>query len=260
MSNYPQSLLFTTGWPQAWLREISGFEEQSIAGTHVMEAINLIDKLLVKGHRAETTAQKLASPDRDRIMAAIYQQTYGDQIKGTLECSECEALFDMDFSLAGFVDHTHQPQPEAATKRLNDGSFLLADGLQMRLPTGEDEMSVMGLSEEELANKLLERCLIKGKAEEVQPEVMESLAELAPMLQTEITSTCPECGHEMAVFFDIQVYLLQSLLQDQEGLSWEIHRLATAYGWGLKEILELPRSVRKRYSNLIEAERYTGLS
>ena len=260
MSNYPQSLLFTAGLPKAWLRELSGKEEHRIAGTDLAEAIKLIDSLLVNGHRDGFNAQALTAADRDRILAAIYLQTYGDPIKGTLTCTKCEALFDMDFSLANLRDHMHQPQSLPTISQLENGNYLFENGIEMRLPTGEDELALRGCAEDELATKLLERCLVGGKIDDAKPDDLEKLAEIAPMLQAELGSQCPECGHEMQVQFDIQIYLLQSLMQDQEGLNWEVHRLASAYGWRLKEILGLPRSMRKRYSKLIEFERYTGLS
>jgi hypothetical protein len=254
MPNYPQSPLFTAGWPQAWLREISGLEEQSVAGTQVTEAIGLVDRLLVKGHRSAGGAKDMASADRDRVLAAIYRQTYGDHIKGTLECRACEAPFDMDFSLGGFVDHTYAADETPVAQQLPDGSYLIQEGLQLRLPTGEDEVAVIGLDAEKAASKLLERCLVAGDLQAAEAVGEEMISQIAPMLQTEMAAPCPECGHVMSVSFDVQTYLLQSLLQDQERLAWEVHRLATAYGWGLKEILKLPRSMRRNYARLIESE------
>ena len=259
MPNYVQSLLFTAGWPQAWLREISGFEEQSVAGTDVMEAISLVDRLLVSGHRKadgrdQLSARALASADRDRILAAIYRATYSDRIKGTLECSACGAPFDMDFSLGGFVDHAYSHDGELRAIQLPDGSYRIAEGLQMRLPTGEDEIATLGMDEAKAAEMMLQRCLVEGDLALAADVGQAALATVAPTLQTEIAADCPECGHGMAVYFDVQTYLLQSLLQDQESLTWEVHRLAKAYGWSLKEILRLPRSVRRNHARLIEAE------
>ncbi len=259
MPNYPQSLLFTAGWPQAWLRELTGIEEQSVAGTHVAEAIALIDRLLVPGHRADAAAHTLVSADRDRLLAAVYQATYGDRIKSTLECAACEAPYDMDFSLAGFVGHTYASTTIPTATRQADGSYVLDSGLHLRLPTGTDELAVMGQDEATAIAQLLTRCLLQGDLKAAEAEAQEVLAAVAPMLQTEMAASCPECGHGMSVLFDMQTYLLQSLLQDQERLSWEVHRLATAYSWSLQEILQLPRSMRKRYTALIESELMTSI-
>lgn len=254
MPNYPQSLLFTDGWQQAWLRELTGREEQRIAGTHVTEAIDLIDRLLVKGHRSAHGAKELTAPDRDRVLAAVYQRTYGDRIAGTLECTQCGSPYDLDFSLGDYVRHAHAEAVDGAAKRLQGGTYRMGDDLEIRIPTGEDELAVMSMDGKAAAEALLKRCLVQGEIPHDTTALESALLEAAPVLQTEMAATCPECGHDASVLFDIQGYLLQSLLNDQERLTWEIHRLASAYGWSLKEILKLPRSMRRSYARLIEAE------
>jgi len=254
MPNYPQSLLFTAGWPQAWLKEITGLEEQAVAGTRVTDAIALIDRLLVPGPGPAVSARQLTSADRDRLLASIYQHTYDDRIKGTLECNACAAPFDMDFSLSEFVGHTYTAEGDAVASPLPDGSYALADGLHMRLPTGEDELAVLGMDADRATQTLLQRCLVAGDLAAAVGLAQDAFEHIAPMLQTEMEAQCSECGHGMTVLFDVQTYLLQALLQDQERLSYEVHRLATAYGWSLKSILKLPRNTRRHYARLIEAE------
>lgn len=262
MPNYPQSLLFTPGCSHAWLRELSGRDEQAVAGTGVDTALALIDRLWAEGHRQGMRAQDLAAPDRDRLLAAIYRHTYGDQVKGSIACRNCGEPFDMDFSLGSFVDHHHGQAPMPGPSRLPDGSFLLEGGLELRLPTGADELAVMHLDDAAAGKALLARIIRKGELDEAAAEAMaeEALPELAPMLQAEMAAQCPECGHGAAVSFDVQSYLLQSLLNDRDRLQYEVHRIASAYGWSLKDILKLSRSARRDYTRLIEAEMYTGLA
>lgn len=258
MSHYPQSLLFTDGWPQAWLRELTGQEEMRLSGTDVVEAIGLIDSLLVSGQPQGQSARHLTAPDRDRVLAAVYQHTFGDRISGTLECVACASPFDLDFSLADFVDHAHAPASLTDVKRLPGGIVEFGEGVQVKIPTGEDELAVRNMSPEAAATELMQRCLVSGTRDELPMDLDAKLAEIAPVLETEMGATCPECGHASTVRFDIQAYLLQSLLNDRDRLTWEIHRLAGAYGWKLKEILRLTRSQRKQFARLIEAEMAAG--
>ena len=51
--------------------------------------------------------------------------------------------------------------------------------------------------------------------------------------------------------FNLQEYLLTSLTKEKDNLVAEVHMLARFYGWGLNEILELPRSSRKSYVALM---------
>lgn len=258
MSNYPQSLLFTDGWPQAWLRELTGREEMQLVGTDVDGAIGLIDSLLVGGQPQGQSAKHLTAPDRDRVLAAIYRNTYGDRISGTLECIGCGAPFDLDFSLTEYVDHAHAPGSLMQVNRLPGGILELAEGVQLRIPTGEDELAVRNLAPEAAAAALMQRCLISGQEAAASMDLDAKLAEVAPVLETEMGATCPECGHESSVRFDVQGYLLQSLINDRERLTWEVHRLANAYGWRLKDILKLSRTQRKQFARLIEAEMAAG--
>lgn len=258
MPNYPQSLVFTSGCDMAWLREICGRQEQHVAGTDVTAAIALLDGLWVNGRRPGISAQDLPAPDRDRLLAAVYQQTYGDRIRGTLECTQCAADFDMDFSLGAFVEHTHATQAEPSATRLPDGTFQVAEGIRLRLPTGTDEIAVTGLNPEAAAQQLLQRCLVEGDEAQAKALPDDLLATAAPLLQADMAAQCPECGHATTIFFDMQTYLLQSLIQDRDRLTYEVHRLATAYGWSLKEILKLPRSQRRNYSRWIESEYATS--
>ena len=77
---------------------------------------------------------------------------------------------------------------------------------------------------------------------------------LAPVLDVDLDAHCPACNNDQAFHFDMEYYLLGALQQERNQVALEVHRLARAYGWRLKEILELPRSMRKTYVSLVESE------
>src|SRR2546425_195739 len=66
---------------------------------------------------------------------------------------------------------------------------------------------------------------------------------------------CPECGRAQAVRFDIQSFLLGSLLADRAPLFGDVHRLARAYGWSRESILALARHERRAYAAFVDAEK-----
>lgn len=259
MSTYYQPVRYTPGMAWVCLREISGYEELEIDSAGAPAAIRLLDRLLVdtppQAPRANDIALQLSLPDRDRLLAGIYSRVYGNKIESTLECRACGAPFDMDFSLEALLQHLNEAQETSAIAWEADGSFFAEPGLRLRLPTGADEMAIWDLSPEAGAAALMRRCTLEGNAEEHAPHIQEALAQAAPMLATEMAATCPECGNEMTVHFDMQSYLLHALKMDKQRLQLDIHRIATAYRWGLDEILRLPRSQRRSYATLIESER-----
>ena len=114
-------------------------------------------------------------------------------------------------------------------------------------PTGEDELAVIGMDAPKAQQEMLNRCLLAGDKKVAQKNLPEILEEIAPIMNTELDANCPECGKRQPLHFDMHEYLLSALLQEQHQLINEIHQLAIAYGWGLKDILELPRRIRKAH-------------
>jgi hypothetical protein len=80
-----------------------------------------------------------------------------------------------------------------------------------------------------------------------------AMHEMAPLADAEFEAKCPECSEIQLLHFNLQQYLLSSLLNEQKKLVIEVHRLASAYGWGLNEIMELPRSIRGTYITMLES-------
>lgn len=261
-------LHFAPGAGRAWLRELAGSDEQGIRGTATADALELLNRLLVDGQNASVGPGKagtLCAADRDRLLASIFIRTYGARIDNTLRCAECGALYDIDFSLEDLLARRVAAADGTAVQRQEDGSFQLPGGTRFRLPTGEDECAVFGLTPAEAEQRLLERCLIEPGAEQgpgpdLMAMVQGTLETVAPTLDVELDTVCAECGAHQPVRFDIQHYLLAGLQQERPQLAQDIHLLASTYGWSLSEILGLPRSQRRSLVALIEAERSAARS
>jgi Cft2 family RNA processing exonuclease len=71
-------------------------------------------------------------------------------------------------------------------------------------------------------------------------------------MNLEMQAICPECAREQNVRFDMQTFLLVRLKKERPRLLYEIHRIASSYHWSQQEILQLPRTLRKQYVELIE--------
>jgi hypothetical protein len=247
------------GW--AILREITGVEEQAVASTTTADAIHLLENLLVSSHPGSLKCEALSGLtawDRDRLLAVVYIRIYGPQIKSTVNCAHCHEAFDLDFSLPRLLESLSPENVVVEVQMIQDGLYEFSDGLQFRLPTGEDEYAVMGLSQKEAVQELLKRCIqnaseymnILNRTEEVQ-SAMEAIA---PLIDLELDARCPECGQEQQVHFDLQHYLLSALNGERTQLMREIHALASTYGWSLTDILSLPRSQRKSLASLVDAD------
>jgi len=244
------------GGLKAGLRALCGFDEESIDGTDTLAAIRLLDRLLIEGPPGAIgpgSAAELVSADRDRLLAALYLRTYGSRIQGTVACVRCGEPFDLDFPLQQLLDTLPQPGT-AGPAHGGDGLFALPDGRRFRMPTGEDELAVWHLPPDQAEQALLARCVVEGDPSIDSQAFQEAMLQAAPLLDVEIDTRCPECGQEQSIHFDIQSYLLSALRSEQLARAQEVHRLATAYGWSLSDILSLPRSRRRTHVALIEAE------
>ena len=237
------------------LRELNGFDEQSVSDLDTATAISLIDRLLVHSHDSSTeqcTAATLTSSQRDRLLAKVYEATFGPRIESTVRCVHCDELFDIAFDILDLLDSLESSSLSATAKQEPDGTYRLQAGLRFRLPVGQDELAVVALPPGEAERALLERCIIDSKGELDVDAVQEAMEEVAPVMDLELEVKCPECRDVQPVHFDIQFFLLGSLLQERRRTGREIHRLAVTYRWSLQEILGLSRSQRRTFVGFIE--------
>ena len=251
-----------TGPEWVVLREITGVEEQSITSTSTLDAINLLESLLVSNYDSslqQGEVYNLTSWDREQMLAAVYIRTYGAKIESTIKCRQCGEDFDMDFDLEDLLNFLNPVERETSgIKRLDDGTFQLAEDISFRLPTGVDECAVIGFEPEKAREILLERC-IQGNHESALrskyfDDIQSAMETLSPLVDTELDARCPECDHGQKVHFDLQHYLLSAIKGERKHLMQEIHALASSYGWSLSEILSLPRSQRRTLSGMVESE------
>jgi hypothetical protein len=229
-----------------FLRPLRGDDEESVTDADTWSAIALLDRVLVDRPDAVLGAGQaaaLTAADRDRVLAALYQREFGDRVASTSACPACGAHFDLDFRLSALCAAiVAEPAPR------DGGAYVLADGSRIRVPTGGDELAAAGAADPDAA--LLARCRLTGDAD--LAAVSAALARIAPLLDSEMDATCPECGHVHEVRFDVQPFVLARLVADRPRRAREVHHLARSYGWSLSEILSLPRELRGEYVELIE--------
>jgi hypothetical protein len=238
---------FAPGLQSPRLRDVTGHDERAVDRADSGAAIELIARL------AETPAGaiRMTAFERDLILARIFTRLYGDRIESTLECRNCGKPFDIAFSLQELTGR--QPQSSAVVP-CGDGTFRMEGGLRFRLPTGEDELSVLHLSAGEAVAQLLQRCVLEAPGEFDASAVQDAMEQVAPILDVDINTSCVECGAAARVRFDLQTYLLQSIRQDRRRLWRDTHVLATTYKWGLDEIHGLSRADRRSLVSMIESD------
>jgi hypothetical protein len=242
------------------LRELRGHDEDSVEGTDSEAAIALLDRLLIDAPDAALgsgQAAELTVPDRDRLLAAVQVATFGPRIESTVRCRACGQPFDLDFRLDLLLERL-VPEPAAIALADGHGLFRLPDGRRFRLPRGIEERMARCVPRDEMEAELLRRCVVEGPPSDDLGAVARALREVGPLVDLEVEASCPECGHAQGVRFDLQHFVLKRILDERRLRALEVHRLARAYHWALAEILELPRSRRRLFVELIERDQVSG--
>lgn len=245
------------GGKWAGLRSLCGDDEAFVNGTSSAEAVAFLDRVLVEAPGTTVgpgKAKDLAVCDCDRLFAAIYLQYFGERIEGTALCRDCNEPFESSFSLRDLMASLEDGRRARATGPDEEGTYTLPDGRRFRLPTADDQYSLVGIEAEKAAAALLERCVVEGDPREDPALLQAAMDEVGAVLDLDLEAACPKCGALQSVQFDIQTYLLRALAYEKRFLNHEVHRIAMAYGWGHEEILSLTREERRAFVQMIEAE------
>lgn len=241
----------------ARMRELSGADEAAAGSTGTLgsvAAVDLLDRLLVSTPGTSIgpgRAAELILSDRDRLLAAIYRDTFGTAIESTTTCVACGEAFDLMFDLAALAP----PSPDVSPYRVDEeGMLTLADGRRVRLPNLTDELALRSRHGQGAAACLVERLMVEGDPTKNPEAVLAAVEAASPIAEHELLAPCPECEARQTVHFALQSFLLAALRREGEWLAREVHRLAVTYHWPLSEILALPRSQRRRFVALIERD------
>jgi hypothetical protein len=243
------------GGKWARLRPLCGRDETLLDSSQGTDLLAFVDTLLTEASGTSVRpgrAADLAVSDFDRLCASIYMECFGEFIESRVACGECRELFEMRFSLLRLMQDLANRRPEISGPD-EQGVFMSTDGRRFRLPTAGERREVSGLGIEAGIAVLVERCVL-DPAESTEA-IESAMDQVGPVLDRDLDAVCPQCGAAQAVRFDIQAYLLNALSYDKQFLLYEVHRIAMAYRWPHREILDLTRDDRRNLVRLIEAER-----
>jgi len=248
---YADQLLHT-----ARLRPLSGCEEEWLSLHRSLPAAARVSWLLnsclmALGDREvnEQVVRCLLVADRDYLVLELRRLSVGDRVHAVTHCRACNKKMDIDFHL-NEVPVERQPQCVSAYR-----VELSERVIRFRLPTGGDQEAILDISEDEMAEELLSRCLLddgdKSLSAEEKRAVIAEMERCAPQLDLELDLTCPECREHFLLPFDTTAFFLDEMASKGDELLREIHALAFHYHWSETEILQLERHRRKTYLQLL---------
>ena len=201
---------------------------------------------------------------RDAALFELRRQTFGTRLTGLAACPECGERLELAFD-AGELQGGTVVLPEPGGEDPAAGAVFrqAAYEIRYRLPTSADLLRLGPPDNPDLSSRrLLESCVLKARRgkrtvppgelpEDVLAGLAEAMGRSEPLADLTLAATCPACGHQWRVLFDIVSFFWSEINAWAARLIREVHVLASAYGWREADILALSAWRRQRYLELI---------
>jgi hypothetical protein len=187
---------------------------------------------------------------RNRSLLELHAAWFSSLLEAWAACPQCGEKLEFELNAEDLM----APQSEE-----KQGATVVVDEQIFRLPTSRDLAAAAKLSDEQQAViQLLELCRIgdvesSGWTDEMIEKVGESLATADPMGETRVALACPACDHAWNESIDVASFIWAELEARTRRLLWEVHSLASAYGWSESETLALSAARRAMYLEMVRA-------
>jgi len=192
-----------------------------------------------------TALEEMSIGQRDRELLELLAQTFGPKLACRADCPQCneELEFALDVSQLRNSHAEADQQPLTATVEECE--------IRYRTPNSEDLRAVAGSPDlTEARRQLVLRCITRAsqggveKPVKLLPDTLTDhvsnlIVRADPQLDTQVEIRCPACSHAWSASFDIGSYFWSELSAWARRSLWEVHALASAYGWSEADVLAM---------------------
>jgi hypothetical protein len=205
------------------------------------------------------TIAGLSIGERDARLLQLREWMFGSYLVNTARCPQCTLRVEWENRIADIRINPSKSTSSSAEFNLNVTDY----GLRCRLPTSMDIAAVMNAPRgDSTPQDLLKRCIVSARhageacdpgslPEDVLTALGRRIEELDPQAEIRIDLTCPQCSHKWDVLFDIASFLWTEINHWAERTLRSVHKLASAYGWSERDILNLSPVRRQLYLGLV---------
>jgi len=214
-----------------------------------------IDRALLLGAwaRPDLDPESLAQMPLGLLNVELLQlraSLFGSRLELQLSCERCRELLEIPVDIKTLLE-------QAAAR---GGSEQVSwEGFSFRQPSSRDLALVVDeLDAAAAAVRLLEACCTEKPADAdgamAAPALLAKVDSLLedgdPLADPRLTAVCPACGGEVDAGIDPAGLLWQEVQAWARAVFWQIHLLASAYGWTEDEVLALSPARRRVYLEL----------
>ena len=228
------------------------WEENATAGG-VSKALALLAVAHPEAPRHELANFPIGQRDGDLL--DLYEQLFGKHIQCTADCANCGRTIETTFGSA------EVRLPPSSSSRFSVRFRGIT--VEARLPDSLDLAMVEDARDSRQAwRALVERCIVaarrRGKpvpASDLPDELLEALdvaaADADPQADIVLNMTCPDCGFQAQLSFDIANQTWAKLDHWARSMFAAVDLIAARYGWSEAEILALRPARRQSYLDII---------
>lgn len=227
---------------------------EACADLHPQErALRLL--LAAEPDATRDTLAQLSIGERDRRLLRLFQAWFGDAIAAVDACPRCGERVELGLSVEALLAEVPAPGPLELT--------LEGCTVRFRPLNTDDLLAVRDAPSPELgARLLLERVLLQGRpdreatdaASAIEPDALSSALDAAdPLAEIQLWVSCPACEHGWSSLLEIVDHLWVRVGQEARQALWEVHALASAYGWSEDQVLALSPRRRRWYVERVGA-------
>ena len=187
---------------------------------------------------------------RNLALLELHCSLFGPALQAWAICESCEEKMEFTINANSLI----QQNPGSA----GDEETVLFNGQSFRIPTSRDlAAAARQRSSEAGALRLMELCAVDGNSpvqwttEEIA-QVGEKMALADPLAEVRLALACPACRNESTETIEITSFLWAEIEGFAKRLLWEIHAIASVYGWTESEVLALSAVRRARYVEMAQ--------
>lgn len=235
------------GRRSAWLAPMTGAAEVAAA----VGPLPLLRSCLADGREGAISPSEVGDlplVDRDRLLAAIHRDAFGDWLEADGACGACGGAYAMAFSLEALIESQRPTLPDSVVGPDARSRYRLGETV-FRLPSSRDLAAARSAERPDRA--LLAACVCVGDPTGKEAEIEAAMAAAGPLLDLDLAAHCPDCGAAQTPRFQIDVFLRQCFEAERPLRLREVHLIASAYRWSHASILALTRRDRHGFVELI---------
>jgi hypothetical protein len=186
---------------------------------------------------------------RNQALLQLICLSFGSRLNAWAACDHCGEKLELALDATDFLaTASDEPAPPVITVR--ERTF--------RLPSSRDLAQIIRANDPETAAlRLIEQCQLEPADSqpltlEAVDEIEEAMAAADPLAEIRLALSCPACSHAWDEPLDVASFLWAEIETRARLLLWQVHILASAYGWSEPEILALTEARRTLYLEMVQ--------